>query len=86
MIKILIAYNIIVFIVYGIDKYKAIKHKYRISEKILITLSCFLGIVGAILGMVIFNHKTNSNGFKLQIVLSALLNAVIVYSIYKFMV
>ncbi len=86
MIKLIIIYNIIVFIFYGIDKYKAINNLYRISEKTLLLLSVFLGIFGAITGMVIFNHKTSSNSFKIKIVISAIFNATTVYCIYKFMV
>ena len=44
---------------YGIDKYRAIKNKWRISEKTLLTLGLLGGFVGALLGIYIFNHKKN---------------------------
>lgn len=49
--------NTITFILYGIDKYNAIHNKYRISEKTLILFTLFGGVIGGILGGMIFNHK-----------------------------
>ena len=59
----LIIINIITFIAYGIDKYKSIKHKYRISEKTLIMLSILGGPLGSLMGMIIFHHKTKKKKF-----------------------
>lgn len=49
--------NVLAFILFAMDKYKAKKRKYRISEKILLTL-LFLGSVGGYLAMLIYRHKT----------------------------
>ena len=57
--------NIITFFVYGLDKYYAKTNKFRISEKILYTLSVMGGVVGAILGMKVFRHKTIKASFKI---------------------
>ena len=54
----LIIINSITFIVYGVDKFLAIKHYYRISEKLLYLFSVFGGALGALLGMFFFKHKT----------------------------
>lgn len=59
----LLIINIITFIIYGIDKYKSIKHKYRISEKTLIILPILGGPIGAFFGMIIFHHKTQKRVF-----------------------
>ena len=59
----LLIINIITFIIYGIDKYKSIKHKYRISEKTLIILAILGGSFGAFLGMITFHHKTQKKKF-----------------------
>ena len=48
--------NLIVFFLYGIDKWKAIHHKWRIPEAHLILAGVF-GIFGAILGVLLFRHK-----------------------------
>lgn len=60
-----IVMNVITFFVYGLDKYYAKTNKFRISEKILYTLSVMGGCIGAILGMKIFRHKTKKIRFKI---------------------
>lgn len=58
-----IAINIITFLIYVIDKYKAKRNKWRVSEKALIGLAAIGGFVGAIAGMQIFRHKTKHMKF-----------------------
>ena len=58
MIWYLLGINLITFVSYGIDKFKAIKNRYRISEYTLFVLSFFGGGIGAIIGMKVFHHKT----------------------------
>lgn len=43
----LLAINAVVFIMYGIDKYKAKKAKWRISEATLLLLAVLGGSIGA---------------------------------------
>lgn len=62
--KYIIILNLINFILYGIDKYKARHNKWRISEKTLLTLSVVAGM-GGFLGMEIFHHKTREKKFYL---------------------
>lgn len=50
--------NLFAFTLMGIDKQKAIHHKWRISEKTLFLSALLGGSIGAILGMQIFRHKT----------------------------
>lgn len=47
----LLATNIVSFILYGIDKYKAKRGKWRISEAMLLTMAAIGGNVGARAGM-----------------------------------
>ena len=47
----LLAINAVAFIVYGIDKYKARKAKWRISEATLLSLAVIGGSIGAWTGM-----------------------------------
>ena len=54
----ILSMSFITFCLYGIDKWKARRGSWRISEKaLLLTTFCFGGI-GAFLGMRIFHHKT----------------------------
>ena len=59
----LLIINLIAFITFGVDKYKAIHNKWRISEATLITLSAIGGGFGALLGMKLFHHKTKKPKF-----------------------
>ena len=54
----LIAINVVTFLVYGLDKWKAKRDAWRISETTLLLLAAAGGSVGALLGMQIFRHKT----------------------------
>ena len=54
----LIVINVIAFLLYGIDKEKARKGRWRISEKELILVAVIGGSVGAFFGMHFFHHKT----------------------------
>lgn len=60
----LLAFNVIAFIVYGIDKYKAKKTKWRIPEITLLLLAVVGGSVGAWMGMKVWHHKTMHKKFK----------------------
>lgn len=60
----LLAINAVTFIVYGIDKYKAKKTKWRISEATLLLLAVLGGSVGAWVGMKVWHHKTMHKKFK----------------------
>lgn len=56
--------NVVTLIVYGIDKYKAKKAKWRISEATLLLLAILVGSIGAWIGMKIWHHKTMHKKFK----------------------
>ena len=79
MIRYIIIINIITFFVYGIDKYLAYKEKSRVSEKLLLTLALCFGIIGALLWMKIFRHKTKKKSFKTSIILIIIIQVVTVY-------
>ena len=59
----LIVINLIAFFSMGIDKYKAIHHKWRISERTLFLFAFLFGSIGSILGMYLFHHKTKHSKF-----------------------
>lgn len=80
MIHYLLIINTITFIIYGIDKYKSIKQKYRISEKTLIILTIIGGTFGGLLGMIIFHHKTKKKKFIITIPIITLLWVYILFS------
>ena len=60
----LAAINVITFLVYGIDKLKAKKGKWRIPEATLLLLAIVGGSIGAWMGMKVWHHKTMHKKFK----------------------
>ena len=59
----LVLVNLITFTMYGIDKRRAIKNKWRIPEKTLLLAALFGGAMGALWGMILFHHKTKKAKF-----------------------
>ena len=60
----LIVINVVTFLVYGIDKVKAKRGYWRISEVTLLMLAVIGGSIGALLGMKVWHHKTMHKKFK----------------------
>jgi len=69
----LIGINIISFVLYGIDKGKAILKRERIPERILLVLSLIGGCYGALLGMILFRHKIRKKKFIITALVSIIL-------------
>jgi uncharacterized membrane protein YsdA (DUF1294 family) len=86
MHTVIIIINIFTFLLFGFDKARARNKGFRVPEIILILFSLFFGGVGALLGMVVFNHKTSKTAFRVIVPLSFMLNYVFSYdsfSIFK---
>lgn len=60
----LLAVNVLTFIVYGFDKRKARRKRWRIPEATLLGLAVIGGSVGAWIAMRLFHHKTLHNKFR----------------------
>ena len=81
----LLAVNIVTFLLYGIDKYKTKKGKWRISEATLLTMAAIGGSIGAWVGMRIWHHKTMHKKFKYGIPVIIILQvALAVYLLTNF--
>lgn len=81
MIIYLIVINILTFLIYGMDKWKAKKGWWRISEDTLILLAVIGGSIGALLGMNFFHHKTRHKKFRIGLPLILLAQILLVYFI-----
>lgn len=76
-------WNIVVFLLYGIDKWKAKHNRWRISETCLLgTAFCFGGI-GAVMGMIVFHHKTRKWKFKIFVPVFVVLQIAVIYGIVR---
>ena len=79
----IVLWNIIVFALYAIDKRRAVKNKFRISEATLLTCAFLMGGIGAFLGMRMLRHKTQHWQFKLLVPLAVIINiAIIVFVVW----
>lgn len=54
----LVVINVVTFFIYGIDKWKAKRSKWRIEESTLLWWAMLGGSIGALLGMKTWHHKT----------------------------
>lgn len=73
--------NLIVFVMYGVDKLKAKHEKWRTPEKTLIIAAVF-GVIGGLLGMLVFHHKTRKPKFSVGLPLIFVCEAVGAVLIY----
>lgn len=68
IINIVLAYlaviNVVTFFMYGIDKWKAKRSKWRIPEATLLLMAVLGGSLGAWLGMKLWHHKTLHKKFR----------------------
>ncbi len=78
----MIAINIITFLLYFIDKRKAIKNKRRISEKTLCVFTLLSPPIGSLLGMYLCHHKTKKIKFHLINILSIIIWFFIIKELY----
>lgn len=79
----LIGINVLTFLIYGADKWKARRDKWRIPEETLIWLALVGGSVGALLGMHLFRHKTKHKKFLIGIPVILLIQVVLILYFLK---
>lgn len=77
----LILINIITFIAFGLDKQRARRNKWRISEAALLMLAVLGGSLGAEIGMYGFHHKTRHPRFFLGVPAILLLQICLIFFI-----
>ena len=66
--------NVFSFVLYGVDKRRAVKGTWRIPERTLLLSTWLLGGVGAWLGMKAFRHKTKHAAFRISAPVAAVLS------------
>ena len=69
----LIIINVLAFALYGIDKRKAKKHKFRIPERTLLWMARLGGGIGCWAGIKVFHHKTKHTKFRIIVPLWTIL-------------
>lgn len=80
---IILIWNALVMLVYGIDKLLAKMGKRRVSEGALLLCAFLLGGCGAMFGMVLFNHKTSKMKFRILVPIAAIISVAATYWLGK---
>ncbi|VSP28220.1 3-isopropylmalate dehydrogenase [Streptococcus pneumoniae] len=80
---VLLIWNVIIFLIYGIDKFKARRRAWRIPEKILLILALTCGGFGTWLAGITFHHKTRKWYFKTVWFLGMVTTLVALYFIWR---
>lgn len=60
----IVVINLVSFMMFGIDKYKARRGQWRISEATLLVVAAIGGSIGARMGMKVWHHKTLHSKFR----------------------
>ena len=79
----LLSINAISFLLFGYDKFLAIKNKRRIPEKELFTVSTIGGAFGSLFAILVFNHKLSKAVFMWRFMFIFLLNSVGIYFLLR---
>ncbi len=81
---VLAVWNLLVFLLYGLDKWKAETGRWRIRESVLIGCAWLLGGIGAVCGMAAFHHKVSKMKFRILVPLAVAWNLAVVYVILPY--
>ncbi|MFS9150374.1 DUF1294 domain-containing protein [Streptococcus pseudopneumoniae] len=79
----ILIWNLLVFMIYGIDKSKAKRGAWRIPEKYLLSFAFLCGGFGAWLAGITFHHKTRKWYFKTVWFLGIVTTLVTLYLIWR---
>lgn len=83
----LLIINVIAFLAMLIDKRKAEKGKWRISETTLLLLGVLGGSIGGIIGMYTFRHKTKKMKFTIGMPTILIVEIItIIYIVVKYII
>lgn len=79
----LLLWNVVTFVMMGLDKLKSIRGSWRVKERTILWSSFLLGAAGCCLGAIVFRHKTSKLKFQFFLPLFLVLNIVIIYLFSK---
>lgn len=79
----LLIINLITFVLFAVDKWKAIHNRWRIRTITLMGFALAGGTVGGLLAMYIFRHKTKTASFTVGLPVMFVVQIVILWCVYK---
>lgn len=77
-----LVWNLAVALFYGMDKSRAVRGVRRISERNLILSAFAMGAVGAMFGMVWFNHKTAKPKFRILVPMAVIVQIAVIWYVF----
>ena len=80
----LLLVNLLAFALYGIDKRKAKKKKFRIPERTLLWMARLGGGIGSWIGIMLFHHKTKHTRFKVIVPLWTVIWLVVLIVLFDY--
>ena len=81
MIYYLLLINIATFLVFAIDKRRAVKRKWRIPEKTLLGFSLIGGSIGGLIAMHFFRHKIRKPVFAYGLPVMLLVQVIVILAV-----
>ena len=81
MIYYLLLINIATFLVFAIDKRRAVKRKWRIPEKTLLGFSLIGGSIGGLIAMPLFRHKIRKPVFAYGLPVMLLVQVIVILAV-----
>jgi uncharacterized membrane protein YsdA (DUF1294 family) len=79
----LACWSVIAFVVYGLDKSRAMHGAWRVPEMVLHLLALIGGVAGCWAGMFLFRHKTQHPEFKLTLIVATIMHGAIAMSVLQ---
>ena len=73
-----ISINLITLLFYGFDKYQARSNGFRVPEIVLHLLALIGGSPGALLGQILFRHKTRKVKFSFVFIMIVIIQVVVI--------
>ena len=79
-----VAFSFVTFVLYAFDKSAAIKQQWRIKERTLHLFSVIGGWPGALLGQIIFRHKTRKTSFLIMFWFTVVVNVMLLFILFVY--
>ena len=90
MVNIILIYvvivNLLAFILFGVDKWRARNNAWRISEATLFLIALIGGSIGAKIGMHVWHHKTQHLSFVIGIPMIILFQIILFAAVTRFII
>jgi len=82
LLAVLVVLNVVSFALFGIDKRRARRGEWRISERTLLLSGLISGTIGAWAGVYTFRHKSSKPSFLLPLAAASAVDAIVVWVVW----